>query len=39
MLEAFFTEGNKKVQTKEVWQYDRGVQLCVKGLEGLDADT
>ena len=39
MIEANFTEGKNTVQTEEIWQYDRGVQLIVKGLAGLDSDT
>ena len=39
MIEAIFTPGEKRVQTEKVWQFDRGVNLFVKGLSGLNADT
>lgn len=39
MLEATFTDDKKRVKTKAVWQYDRGVQILVKGLNGLSAAT
>lgn len=39
MIEADFSDNKSIVCTDRVWQYDKGIELCVKGLSSLSQDT